>query len=257
MRGIVAWAWCLAGCDGVFGLDYIYTRQDARTADASNCSMPTGTMMTKTFGGLTDPGIADTFLSSDATHQLMNFGGVDKLFVCYQCNCAADCESIAGDDDDVVALLRFDFATEIPVCSRVVAAVLQLDTTADEIGAGSSVAVYEVLEAWLEGTGPATGAVGAASWLQRVPGVAWTDDGVGPVGSRGGGQIGSFAPRLADTSYDVPLDTETVQGWVDDPATNQGVVLVVMGSTSDVHFHSRETADASKRPALTVTYVSP
>jgi hypothetical protein len=249
----------LAGCDGVFGLQHI---NDPIDATPTGCPTATGASVTKLFGGrpagvLAD-GVADTFLSSDASHVGSNFGALDKLFVCAQCSCSADCESISGGDDDVVTLLRFDLGTEIPPCSSVDTVTLYLHTTSDELGSGSAVAFSAMLEAWDEGSGSVPAGVGgAASWQDRRPGTAWIGAGAGAPGSRAGSSFLLFASRDPETDYPITLGPAIVQGWVNNPATNHGVALVVEGSTSEVHFYSSEAPLAITRPALEVSYRLP
>jgi hypothetical protein len=246
---------CLTGCDYLFQLEHI----DRSDAAKPVCPPAGGVTTTKQFGarsgGTAPTPTADTFLSQDTAHANSNYGGVDKIFVCTQCSCTIDCESIAGGDDDVRGLVRFDLAADIPVCSNVRDAFLLFDTTGDNLGSGF-VVLYAVREAWNEGTGSATGSSEPANWNNRVPGVPWVDDGVGP-GSRSAAELGRFAPTGANTNYKVDIDELAVQGWVDDPPTNNGAVMVVTSSTSDVHFHSREAIDPARRPALVVTYDPP
>lgn len=277
VRGLLAWVVLCAGCDGVFGLTHVAlpadgsvagdaprdAAADARTPDAppdSGCAVATGATMTKHFGartgGVAAAGAHDTFLSNDTAHLTSNFGGVDKIFVCYQCSCQTDCESISGGDDDVVALVRFDFSADIPPCSKVTAASLTIDTTSDNLGGGSSIAISAVLEDWTEGVGVVTGSVGTANWEFRANAQAWLDPGVGPGGSRGV-LVGSFAPNNGNTSYNVAIDLAVVQQWIDTPATNHGMLMTITGSTSDVHFWSKEYTDPSKRPGFQITYKLP
>jgi hypothetical protein len=258
MWGLVISLVCLTGCDFLFQLEHL-DGSDAR-GSGEMCLPPTGVPATKQLGARSG-GVAtatiDTFVSDDSAHLESNFGGVDKLFACNQCACDTDCESIsATNDDDVRALVRFDLETEIPQCSKVMTATLLIDTTSDNLGGGSSMALYAVSEAWDEGTGPAIGGPGTANWIERKPGLPWLDGGVGP-GSRSASKVGEFAPIDGNASYDVTIDAAAVQTWVDDRATNHGFVLLVTGSTSDVHFHSREASDPAKRPALRVTYTPP
>jgi hypothetical protein len=249
---------CLTSCDYLFQLEHL-DGSDAMPIDAPACPAPTGATATKQFGarsGATETPSTDTFISDDDNQDTHNFGSLDKLFVCYQCSCTTDCESISGGDDDVRTLLRFELAAGILPCSRVDRAILYLNTTDDNLGGGSSVVVYALTESWTEGTGAlATGTEGTASWNERMTGLPWVDDGAGP-GSRIGTEIARFQPTGTNMGYAVDL-TEGVQRWVNAPANNHGMVLVVTGSTSDVHFFSRESADASRRPGLVVTYTAP
>jgi hypothetical protein len=48
-----------------------------------------------------------------------------------------------------------------------------------------------------------------------------------------------------------------VQGWVDDPSTNYGIIIADPNNTNGADFYSREAADASQRPQLTVNTSAP
>jgi hypothetical protein len=277
MRGLVVCIACVAGCDGVFGLAHVYDKPvldsalvdakvDAKidapidaTPDASACAPAGGGIVTNTFNAT-----ADTFVSSDGAHVGSNFGNLDNVFVCFQCNCtdAIGCESVSGGDDDVVALLRFGLTT-IVSCSHVVSAKLHLTTNSDNLGGGSIVQIYRVKEDWDEGTGGvASGVAGTANWANRKSGIAWATAGAGTPDSRDNTDLAvtSFAPTSSNTAYPVSLNTaaiQIIQQWVDVPTTNHGLVLVVSGSTSDVHFHSRTSATIGARPTLEITYQLP
>jgi hypothetical protein len=267
----------LAGCDGVFGLQHLPTHRDASVSDGmsdgrvdaprdaaadTNCGAPTGAVMTKTFGprlAAVPVATTDTYLSDDSARLEANFGGIDRLFICLQCSCDSDCDAISDTgDDDVVTLIRFELAFEVPRCSAVQAATLRLHTNGDNLGGGSTVMAYEVLEDWDEGTNTVlTGSTGVASWNKRKPNTAWTTAGAGAPGSHGGSFVGTFAPTSTETDHPMTLNATVVQRWVDTPATNHGLVLVIEGSTSDVHFYSTESGMTSKRPALVLTYREP
>ena len=44
------------------------------------------------------------------------------------------------------------------------------------------------------------------------------------------------------------LDRAVVQGWVNDPATNHGIIIADTANTNGVDFYSREATDSSQRP---------
>ncbi|HEY5927031.1 MAG TPA: DNRLRE domain-containing protein [Kofleriaceae bacterium] len=263
----------LAGCDGVFGLQHIASR-DAGPNDVgdrpidgridapvdTSCGPATGLMTTKRFGGRLDsdaPSSAtDTFIVDDVNHLGRNWGALERIFVCRHCMCTS-CEGIAGGDDDAFGLLRFDLSTQIPACSTVQSATLHLHTNSDNLGTGSVVA-YQVLEAWDEGTGDLfDGEIGAANWTNRQLNNPWINAGADEPSSRGTAILASFSPNVTETNYPTTLSKAIVQSWVDNPGTNHGLVLVIEGSMSDVHFYSTESAMPNKRPALEVTYQAP
>jgi hypothetical protein len=53
------------------------------------------------------------------------------------------------------------------------------------------------------------------------------------------------------------LSTPLVQGWVDNPSNNNGILIANSTSADDLSFSSREAATSSARPQLSVTYTAP
>jgi hypothetical protein len=162
------------------------------------------------------------------------------------------------------ALVRFDL-TSIPPGAQVTAATLTLTMT-ENVSGPSVVGVRPVLDSWGEGTsdsgGSATtgGGAGApstandATWLHRFfPNVLW--------GSAGGdfsstvsatqtvNTVGSYSWSGTQLSSDV-------QAWVQNPATNNGWIL--LGDESSVRtakrFNTRENTNPTTRPVLTVEF---
>lgn len=265
--GLVVVSVSLVGCGQLFGLDHVDDKtpggkQDAAIDSKGDAAMNgdgqlcgAGAETPMTFSNA-----ADTFVSNGNGHLGHNYGGLPFLFACYDCDCGADseCESVEGSSDDVLTLIRFDISAIIP-CSEVVSATLSLTTDDDNIGDGSSLQIFAVLEAWDEGTGTELeGANEEANWTKPKAGVAWASAGVG-AGSRSSTEITlggfQFAPRVPNMEYGVPLDPAIVQTWVDDPAANRGMVFEVTGDHSDVHFYSSEAP--SFQPRLTVVVKPP
>ena len=48
------------------------------------------------------------------------------------------------------------------------------------------------------------------------------------------------------------LDPATVQRWVEDPTSNQGIIIADKEFTDGLEFYSREATDSSVRPQLTI-----
>jgi uncharacterized protein YfiM (DUF2279 family) len=48
-----------------------------------------------------------------------------------------------------------------------------------------------------------------------------------------------------------------VQGWVDDPSSNNGLIIADPTNANGADFYSREAADGSQRPQLTVNTTAP
>jgi hypothetical protein len=109
-----------------------------------------------------------------------------------------------------------------------------------------------VLEAWDEGS--ETGVAGVSNWSQRQAGVAWSAPGALPPSSAVS-PVTFLAPDQTSTAYAVALPASLVQAWLDDPASNFGVVLRLAAGNDDVIFDSVESATATHRPELSVTYL--
>jgi hypothetical protein len=136
-----------------------------------------------------------------------------------------------------------------PTGSQIVSATLTLTTSASGTEAGT-IEVYNVTEAWSEGT--LDGATGEANWTARQTGVNWTTAG----GTHDATILTTFAPRANATAYSVIFPISVVQAWLDTPTTNNGIIL--QGKTSmpkeTAAFDSRENGVASQRPTLLVMF---
>jgi hypothetical protein len=185
---------------------------------------------------------ADTAVRSRA--MLSNYGGADTLTVAR----GDDVRATAGpSESEDHALVRFDLA-EIPAGSSILAARVELSIAT---AAPGSIEIRLVTEDWIEGTG-VTGEPGEANWSFRTPTVAWTEPG-GTIGPELASlPVGSAGPIAAE------LPAATVQGWLDDPASSQGVLLRSndLDEHDVVELSSRE-ASPTERPRLAVTYVPP
>ena len=162
------------------------------------------------------------------------------------------------------ALVAFDVAASIPAGAQISSVQLVMNMNKTIVGA-KPVSLHKVLADWGEGTslavgsgggggGPAT--TGDATWLHRFFNTEfWTTPG-GDFTSTASAQIqvtafgantwGSTAAMVAD-----------VQGWLDQPATNFGWILIgeEQNTASSKRFSSRENAVAANRPHLVVQYL--
>jgi hypothetical protein len=146
---------------------------------------------------------------------------------------------IIDGDVTCTGLVRFDLSS-IPVGATIDAAELLLWNDND---GGDTCTVHQMLEAWDEAS---------ATSNQRAAGQAWLGTGATPP-SRTANLIGSFTPATANTSYTSAIATAVVQSWVASPAANHGVAIVTSSSNGS-RFKTRETAMATRRPLLRVTY---
>lgn len=172
---------------------------------------------------------ADTYLSQDEGPSL-NFGGADELRI--------------ERDKSERALIRF--ALDAVPSGTVLSARLRF--TIETAAAGSIVTFREVLEAWIEGSGD--GDAGVANYMFRQSLIPWSLPGAGAPASIGPA-LGTFA---GDTlgPIEVVLPASLVQGWVDAPTENFGILLE-SNSDGTVRLVSSE-GDSNQRPVLSITY---
>ena len=180
--------------------------------------------------------VTDTWLDSSSPTQ--NHGGGAVLRV--------------DGDPARHALLRFDLLL-VPAGKTVVAAELRVYTAGSEGGFGNEgvIELYPATEAWDEGS--VDGQDGAASWNERKPATAWSGPGASGA-SRGATRSAAIPARADSTQYTVSIPVEVVQGWVDDPGSNFGVVMTCPVN-EDVTFFTRGAGSSSQRPRLTVSFV--
>lgn len=232
---------CLVGCGAEIGGDGEDVPRDASPdaaprpdAAAPADASPPGTETTV----FAVPDVVDTYLRlSDPT---FNYGGRDRM-----------CADTTTDDRRI--LLRVDVSA-LPAGAAVLQAKLHIWTgTSDNDLSSQTYSLYQVLESWNEGN--ENGVAGAASWNERQGGTAWTVAGAG-VGSRDDVAVGSFKPTALDTEYAVALQPDLVRGWIEDPASNDGIIIVAAGSDGAC-FATTENATAGKHPTLSVTWTPP
>ena len=160
------------------------------------------------------------------------------------------------------ALLAFPISDAVPQGSIIASVSLEL-TMSRTISGAQSVSLHRLLEDWSEGPSDPPGqegggtqaAAGDVTWLHReFSGTLWTTSGASFA------QSASATIQVADEgSYSYSSTPELVadvQGWLDDPSSNFGWVLVVDSppSGSAKRFNSRENSTASSRPSLTIEY---
>jgi hypothetical protein len=162
------------------------------------------------------------------------------------------------------ALLIFDVAGQIPAGSTIVAASLTLNVSnvppsVNPVG----VEVHRVLASWGEGASDAPGQEGNpalaeaddATWLHRFfPADFWTlEGGDFDPAPRASEVVSDFGAITWDSTPELVAD---VQDWLDDPASNNGWILVGDGFAFQTakRLDSREHPDPASRPRLTVEY---
>jgi len=147
---------------------------------------------------------------------------------------------------DRAALLKWDLS-EIPAGNRVQSVTLAVNA----LDRSRSVyQVYAVKRDWAEDQ---------VTWNSAAAGDPWEIPGVQGGSDRGSEVLGTItAPATGPVTVEFnAAGVALVQSWIDDPATNFGVVLQNYDNTDGLKFSSRESTTAAVRPQLTVTYAAP
>jgi hypothetical protein len=87
------------------------------------------------------------------------------------------------------------------------------------------------------------------TWNNRSSGIAWSTAG----GEYQTTALATFSPNLANQYRDIDV-TSMTQGWMNATFSNHGLLLRASGSNGEVRFASNESATASQRPQLCITY---
>jgi len=169
-------------------------------------------------------------------------------------------------------LVKFDLSTAVPAGSTIDSVIVQLHMSRTKV-VSKEIRMHKLLESWGEagsdagvgpgnggaGQGPGIGApaeIGDATWLYRMyDTVAW---------STPGGNYASTGSAIADVNdvgnyrWTSTKLKEDVQGWIDDPSSNHGWILIgIEGETSAKRFDTRENATEAARPKLIIWYTAP
>lgn len=177
-------------------------------------------------------GTTDTYISSYSANT--NFGGDPDIHV----------RSL----DDMATLIRFDVSV-LPPGSAVPSGVLSLYVYGQSNPQPIQIDVYQVLRSW---------SANVATWNNAEGNVAWS------VAGCNGAEIDRSASPASSVTISVDAGwqqfdlTAIVQGWVDDRASNHGVVLRSTHDAGGVqyNFYSSE-GPASLQPKLLLTYIEP
>jgi hypothetical protein len=190
--------------------------------------------------GLSGTAAADTRnLTSTADTQITensssaNYGGAATLKV--------DGDDPGGSGKDASALLSWDLSS-VPAGSKVDSASVTVNVTNPS---SQTYQIYDLERPWVES---------AATWLQYASGSAWE-----VAGARGsldrGSQVGSLSASTTGKRT-FTLSTALVQRWLDNPASNQGIIIANATNFDGIDFSSRQNADASLRPTLGINYTA-
>ena len=171
----------------------------------------------------------DTYIVSGAA--TLNYGGSTSLVL----------DRSGGGLGNGRILLQFDLS-DIPAGASITSASLVMQSTQN--GSPLELNVYQVSQAWDEGTG--NGTPGSSNWNTRQPGVNWTSGGgayLSPiVATLNTGAVGQHTWNI----------TTLVSDWYEGNAVNNGLMLASPSTgTTTVTYDSTEGAIA---PRLVVTF---
>ena len=171
----------------------------------------------------------DTQISENST--AANYGDATTLKV--------DGDDPGGSGKDAYSLLRWDLSS-VPAGSEVDSASVTVNVTNPST---QTYQIYDLKRPWVES---------AATWLQYASGGAWEVAGAKGSLDRGS-QVGSLSAPTTGTRT-VSLSPALVQRWLDNPASNQGIIIANATNSDGVDFYSRQVGDASLRPTLSMNY---
>jgi hypothetical protein len=142
----------------------------------------------------------------------------------------------SGSGKDQFALVKWDLSGIAPR-TQINSALVTLSVTTTS---PQTYQAYVLKKPWVES---------AATWNVYSSGKPWEVAGGKGSLDKEATVAGSITPSVkGKNTFTLPLTV--VQGWVDDPATNQGIIIANTFSTRGFDFNSREVTDPTRRPQL-------
>jgi glucose/arabinose dehydrogenase len=183
-------------------------------------SAPTSTVLVAT---------GDTTISENSPDQ--NYGGALYLF--------ADGDDPAGSGKDKSALIKWNLSSIAPG-TNVGSSSITLNVSDPST---QTYTASELKRPWVES---------AATWNAYDIGKPWEVAGAKGSLDRQSIVAGTTTTPSSTGRLTFALDPAVVQRWVNDPASNQGIIIADAANSNGVDFYSREAVDSSQRPQLTV-----
>ena len=158
-------------------------------------------------------------------------------------NGAATTLKVDGDDPDpggkdLYAALRWDLS-QLPAGATVTSATVTLNISNPS---PQTYGAYELKRAWSEGQ---------INWNVAATGMPWATAGAKGATDRGS-QIASVTPtNIAPYTFTIPASV--VQGWLNAPTTNNGILLA---HTTNFDGFAFDTREGTTPPKLTVNYTT-
>lgn len=175
----------------------------------------------------------DTMISENSTTK--NYGATTTL--------VADGDDPAGGGKDKYALIKWDLSSIAPGTSIESSSV----TLSVSDPSTQTYPFRKLKRPWTES---------AATWNAYDAGKAWEVAGAKGTLDRDAATAGAVTPTSTGR-LTVTLERAVVQGWVDDPTSNYGIIIADTTNTNGVDFYSREATDATLRPQLNVNTSAP
>ncbi len=163
-----------------------------------------------------------------------DFGGTNSLMMV---------NTSTGTESE--ALIRFN-GISLPSGATVTSASVTL--TFEDYAGGHNLRAYYVKNAWDT----------TAKWVPRTASANWASP-----GAKGAGTDRSTATAFPDDSSwtasgvvtrTYPLDVATVQGWVDTPSTNQGIIMTNTVVNKVLRVYTEDHPTVAYHPKLSITY---
>jgi hypothetical protein len=176
-----------------------------------------------------------TSLQPDAGHDVLDGGGLVQV---------GNNGSIFGTSRAVV---KWPSMTGLPTGTKVLSAKVGMWGGYSEGGTGATFNMHGLTKDFDEAT---------ASWKRAGTATAWTAAG----GDYTAAAAGSVTNIGTDPRWQTWNATNLVQGWVNTPTTNKGVLFRLANEvtpTQRVLFTSGEVPDIRQRPRLEVVYTAP
>lgn len=203
------------------------SESEQAVVSAVTVSFRNGSLPTSSYAGTDDATIRQASPST-------NYGSVTS--------CEADGDD--GNGVDKSCLLRWTLSG-IPAGSTVQSASITLRVTGSS---ANTYTFYSALKPWVETQ---------ATWQNAATSLPWSTPGALGTTDRGaaiGTLTGSTGSRTVTFNA---AGITLVQSWVNDAATNRGIVLANASNTDGLDLASSETSTVANRPLLSITYLPP
>jgi hypothetical protein len=225
-----------------------YTYGGPTTPVPTNTPKPTSTAATPTPSATSLPGGTERIFQTG----YLSYDGVDDTYISTwdpTTNYGNNVTMLVRMGDIRAPLVRFDLSA-LPAGSTIHSATLGLYAVNRSNSGGTDVAVYKVLRPWAETQ---------ATWQRATVGVPWGAAGCNLPGTDRSGTATATLFVSAVNVWNQWEITPLVQGWVNDPASNYGMVLKASGEISVEYLYATSGYwwAPELSPRLVVRYTAP